>query len=66
MDATEGGMQVGTRTTIDVLNAQRDLYRAKRDLSQARYDYLVNTLRLKQASGMISLADLEQINGWLK
>lgn len=66
LDATEAGMQVGTRTTIDALNAQRDLYRAKRDLSRARYDYLLNTLRLKQAAGMISLADLEQVNGWLK
>ncbi|MEQ6340108.1 MAG: TolC family outer membrane protein [Gammaproteobacteria bacterium] len=66
LDATEAGMQVGTRTTIDVLNAQRDLFRAKRDLSRARYDYLINTLRLKQAAGMISLADLEQVNGWLK
>ncbi len=66
LDATEAGMQVGTRTTIDVLNSQRDLYRAKRDLSRARYDYLINTLRLKQATGMISLADLEQVNGWLK
>ncbi len=66
LDATEAGMQVGTRTTIDVLNAQRDLYRAKRDLSRARYDYLVSTLRLKQAAGMISLVDLEQVNGWLR
>ncbi|MFZ5593194.1 MAG: TolC family outer membrane protein [Pseudomonadota bacterium] len=63
---TDAGMEAGTRTTIDVLNAQRDLYRAKRDLSRARYDYLVNTLRLKQAAGMISLADLEQVHGWLK
>lgn len=63
---TDAGMEAGTRTTIDVLNAQRNLYRAKRDLSRARYDYLTNTLRLKQAAGMISLADLEQVNGWLK
>lgn len=66
LDATQAGLEVGTRTTIDVLNAQRDLFRAKRDLSRARYDYLVNTVRLKQAAGMISLSDLEQINGWLK
>ncbi len=39
----------------------RDLYRAKRDLSRACYDYLVSTLRLKQAAGMISLVDLEQV-----
>lgn len=66
LDATQAGAEVGTRTTVDVLNAQRDLYRAQRDLSRARYDYVLNTVRLKQASGMLSLADLEQINGWLQ
>ncbi len=66
LDATQAGAEVGTRTTVDVLNAQRDVYRAQRDLSRARYDYVLNMVRLKQAAGMLSLADLEQINGWLK
>ena len=66
LDATQAGAEVGTRTTVDVLNAQRDLYRAQRDLSRARYEYVLNMVRLKQAAGMLSLADLEQINGWLQ
>ncbi len=66
LDATQAGAEVGTRTTVDVLNAQRDLYRAQRDLSRARYEYVLNMVRLKEAAGMLSLADLEQINGWLQ
>lgn len=66
LDATQAGAEVGTRTTVDVLNAQRDVYRAQRDLSRARYDYVLNMVRLKQAAGMLALADLEQINGWLQ
>jgi len=55
MDAAGGG----------VLDASRDLYRAKRDLASARYDYLLNLLRLKQAAGTLSENDLAQINAWL-
>ncbi len=66
LDATQAGAEVGTRTTVDVLNAQRDVYRAQRDLSRARYDYVLNMVRLKQAAGMLSLVDLEQVNGWLQ
>ena len=66
LDATQAGAEAGTRTTVDVLNAQRDVYRTQRDLSRARYDYVLNTVRLKQAAGMLSLADLELINGWMQ
>lgn len=66
LNATEVGAEVGTRTTVDVLNAQRDVYRAQRDLARARYDYVLNMVRLKQAAGMLSLADLEQVNVWLQ
>lgn len=60
------GFAAGINTNIDVLDASRDLYRAKRDLASARYDYLVNLLRLKQAAGILSENDLVQINGWLQ
>ncbi len=63
--ATEAGFEVGTRTIVDVLNVQRDLYRAKQDHSIARYTYILNVLRLKQASGELGRADLETVNGWL-
>jgi len=60
------GFIAGINTNIDVLDANRDLYRAKRDLSSARYGYLLNLLRLKQAAGTVSENDLVQINSWLQ
>lgn len=65
LDATEAGYQVGTRTTVDVLTARRNLFLAKRNYSRARYDYILSTLRLKQAAGVLAGSDLEQINNWL-
>ena len=65
LESTQAGYEVGTRTTVDVLNVRRDLFRARRDYAQSRYDYIVNTLRLKQAAGTVSIDDLSQINQWL-
>ena len=65
LEAAEAGNEVGTRTLVDVLDAQSNLYRAKRDYARARYDYVLSTLRLKQAAGMLSPKDLELINGFL-
>lgn len=50
LEATEIGYQVGTRNIVDVLNAQRQLYAAVRDYNNSRYDYILDTLRLKQAA----------------
>ncbi len=63
--AVQTGFELGTRTSVDVVNAERDLLRARRNYSSARYDYLLNTLRLKQAAGLISVDDLTGINNWL-
>lgn len=65
LKATEAGLEVGTRTTVDVLNSRRNVFRAERDLAQARYDYILNTLRLKQVTGQLQLSDIEQVNRWL-
>lgn len=65
LESTEAGYQVGTRTTVDILNVRRDLFRARRDYASSRYDYILSTLRLKQATGSIEQTDLEQINQWL-
>jgi len=65
-EATQAGFEVGTRTIVDVLLSQRELFRAKRDYARSRYDYILNTLRLKQAAGSLARADIEAINGWLK
>ena len=66
LEATQAGLEVGTRTSVDVLDAQRELFRNQRDYSRARYDYILETLRLKQSAGTLSPTDLEQINTWLK
>jgi outer membrane protein len=65
LDATQAGFEVGTRTIVDVLDAQSELYRALREHARARYDYILNTLRLRQAAGTLSADDLNQVNSWL-
>lgn len=62
LQSTEAGFEVGVRTLVEVLDEQRNLYRAKRDYSRTRYDYLLNTLKLKQASSSLAQEDMEQIN----
>jgi len=66
LDATEAGFEVGTRTIVDVLDSQRNLYSVMNDYAQARYNYVLNGLLLKQAAGTLSVKDLEQVNQWLK
>lgn len=66
LESTQAGLEVGIRTNVDVLNAQRELFRTRRDYARARYDYILETLRLKQAAGTLSPADVQQINDWLK
>lgn len=62
LQATQAGFEVGVRTLVEVLNEQRNLYRAKRDYSRTRYDYLLNSIKLKQAASSLAQEDLEQIN----
>ncbi|QTD46648.1 TolC family outer membrane protein [Ottowia testudinis] len=65
LEANQLGYQVGVRINIDVLNAQNQLYQTRRDLARARYDVLLGLLRLKQASGTLTPADLQPINQML-
>lgn len=65
LEATQAGYEVGTRNVVDVLNAQRFLYGAVRDYSNARYDYVVNLLRLKQQAGILTPQDVYDLNKWL-
>jgi outer membrane protein len=62
VDSTKLGYEVGVRTSVDVLNAEQQLFSAKRDLLQVRYNYLVNIIRLKAASGVLAEIDLVDIN----
>jgi outer membrane protein len=50
------------RNSVDVLNAQQQLFSAQRDLLQSRYNYLLSTLKLKSAIGMLNESDLAEIN----
>jgi outer membrane protein len=65
-EATQAGFEVGTRTTVEVLSVLREQYRAERDYAKARYDYILNILKLKQAAGILSVQDVVQVNQWLK
>lgn len=62
VESTKLGYEVGVRNSVDVLNAEQQYFVAKRDLLQARYNYLVNIIRLKASSGLIAEADLADIN----
>jgi outer membrane protein len=66
LDAKTTGFEAGINTNLDVLDAQRDLFRTKRDYAQARYTYILDLLRLKKAAGQLSEEDLKQVNGWLQ
>lgn len=62
LEATQVGLKVGTRTQLDVLTAQQTLTQAQRNFYAARYDYLRNSLALKQAAGQLTEEDLAKID----
>ena len=65
LEATQLGFRVGVRVNLDVLNSQAQLFSTQRDLAKARYDVLVGSLRLRQASGQLAPADLQGVNALL-
>jgi outer membrane protein len=62
LQASKLGQEVGVRTSLDVLNAQQQMYSTRRDLYQAEYNYLISHLRLKAAVGSLAEADISQVN----
>lgn len=66
LDSTSLGYEVGVRTSVDVLNAQQQLYSAKRDLLQARYSWLLSVLQLKAAAGVLTEDDIATTNKLLE
>jgi outer membrane protein len=64
--STKLGLEVGVRTNLDVLNAQQTLTQVQRDLAQARYNALLNRLRLEAAAGDLNEDDIRTINGYLR
>lgn len=65
LEATTLGRDVGTRTGLDVLDAQQRVYAAELDLVQARVDYLLGQLRLAAAAGELSEDTLRSLGAWL-
>lgn len=66
LQATEAGFEVGTRTTVDVLDARRRLFEAQTNYARSRYDYILNVLQLQFSTGTLDRADLEEINASLR
>lgn len=66
LDATQAGYEVGTRNIVDVLDAEQRLYRAKFLYANARYQYILNTLRLLQIAGTLSDDNVLKLNQWLQ
>lgn len=65
LEANQAGYEVGTRTIVDVLDAERNVYLAERNYASSRYSYIANYLALRQAAGQLSETDVTEINGWL-
>lgn len=65
LEATQAGYEVGTRNIVEVLQVSKTRYAAERDYAISRYDYILNTLRLKQAAGTLSENDIKELNQWL-
>ncbi len=66
LDATELGAEVGTRNIVEVLRARENLYRALREYADARYNYVIDTLVLRQVAGILTPQDIIDLNEWLQ
>lgn len=62
---TQKGLQAGTRTSVDLLNAEAQVFAARQSLAQARFTYVLSLLRLNAAAGTLTEAEIARINGWL-
>ena len=65
LDATVAGYEVGTRNIVDVLNAQNAVFSAQRDFANSRYDYVLNSMRLKENAGTLSPEDIAALEAFL-
>lgn len=65
-EAMEKGFGYGVQTMRDVLDAQQNEFKVKRELSQSKYSYIKNKTRFLYATGMISEENLKEINHWLE
>lgn len=66
LEATRSGYEVGTRNIVDVLNAEQNLFNAVADHAEARYDYVLDLLRLQQQAGLLDAESIQAVNAWLR
>ncbi len=66
LEATQAGYEVGTRNLVELLQAQSKLYQARRDYSNALYDYVIDTIKLREVAGMLTPADVQEVDKWLQ
>jgi len=66
LEATQAGFEVGTRTIVNVLLSQQQLFNQEREYARARHDFILSQLRLKQSAGTIDVSDLQAVNALLK
>ena len=65
LEAIQAGYDTGTRDIVDVVNAQNNLFQAKRDYFNSLYGYVLNSLRLKEVAGKLTPSDLDNLELWL-
>jgi len=65
LESTQLGFEEGLRNSVEVLDAQQILFNAKLNMLEARYNYIMNFINLKLSVGMLSIADLDEINQYL-
>lgn len=65
LEATQAGYEAGTRTIVDVLNVQRNLFQNERDYTNARFDYVLSALRLKQVAGALTEEEILALEQWM-
>lgn len=65
LDATQSGYEVGTRNLVEVLIAQRNLYQARRNYSDALFDYVIDSVKLREVAGMLTPANVQEVDKWL-
>ena len=66
LQATKAGYDAGTRDIVNVVDAQRNLFQAQRNYFTTLYDYIINTLELKQVAGILMDKDLQMLDNWLQ
>lgn len=66
LEARREGYKAGVNTNFEVLEAVRDLYGYQRDYINAKYQFILSDLRLRQVAGELQVADLERVNSWLE